>query len=55
MEAISQEHSRNKELEFLKGIAPSKIAGGESYEICINKIITHINTGLESYASTNND
>ena len=50
-----QEQFRNKELEFLKGIAPSKIAGGEMYEICINKIITHIDGDLEFYASTNND
>ena len=50
-----QEQSRNKELEFLKENAPSIIAGGERYEICINQIITHIDGDLESYASTKND
>lgn len=43
---ISQEHFRNKELEFLKENAPSIIAGGERYEICINQIITHITAGI---------
>ena len=55
MKAISQEHFRNKELEFLKENAPSIIAGGERYEICINQIITHIDGDLESYAGTNHD
>ena len=50
-----QEHFRNKELEFSKENAPSKIAGGEMYEICINQIITHITAGLEFYAGTNHD
>ena len=34
---------------------PQQIAGGEKYEICINKIITHIIAGLESYTGTNHD
>ena len=62
MKAISQEHSRNIPGTFQEQVTrvfernrPQQIAGGEKYEICINKIITHITAGLESYAGTNHD
>ena len=58
MKAIIQEHSRNIPGTWNRNFErerPQQIAGGERYEICINKIITHIDGDLESYAGTNND
>lgn len=52
---ISQEHSRNKELEFSKGIAPSKLPEAKGVRYVSDRLYLISMADSESYASTNHD